>query len=176
MDFRYTEEQLALQDTLQRFISRDYDFERRRALVRSPLGFSAEAWAQLRRTRLAGAALAGGIRRARRQRRRCHGGDGAGRARTLAGALLEHRRVVRRTGPRCGLPAHQAIDIAADCRGQVADSPCRLRGARGAMISRTSDVSLSRRAADGDCRAARRWCSTLPRLIIFSCRRAAPAR
>ena len=46
MDFRYSEEQLALQDTLQRFISRDYDFERRRALVRSPLGFSAEAWAR----------------------------------------------------------------------------------------------------------------------------------
>jgi alkylation response protein AidB-like acyl-CoA dehydrogenase len=46
VDFRYSEEQLALQDTLQRFISRDYDFERRRALVRSPLGFSAEAWAR----------------------------------------------------------------------------------------------------------------------------------
>ncbi len=44
MDFRYSEEQLALQDTLQRFIFRDYDFERRRALARSPLGFSAEAW------------------------------------------------------------------------------------------------------------------------------------
>jgi alkylation response protein AidB-like acyl-CoA dehydrogenase len=44
MDFRYSEEQLALQDTLQRFISRDYDFESRRALARSPLGFSAEAW------------------------------------------------------------------------------------------------------------------------------------
>jgi alkylation response protein AidB-like acyl-CoA dehydrogenase len=46
MDFRYSEEQLALQDTLQRFISRDYSFERRRALARSPLGFSAEAWAR----------------------------------------------------------------------------------------------------------------------------------
>jgi alkylation response protein AidB-like acyl-CoA dehydrogenase len=44
VDFRYTEEQLALQDTLRRFISRDYDFQRRRALVRSPLGYSAEAW------------------------------------------------------------------------------------------------------------------------------------
>jgi alkylation response protein AidB-like acyl-CoA dehydrogenase len=44
VDFRYSEEQLALQDTLQRFISRDYDFERRRAFARSPLGFSAEAW------------------------------------------------------------------------------------------------------------------------------------
>ena len=46
MDFSYSEEQLALQDTLQRFIARDYDFERRRALARSPLGYSAEAWAQ----------------------------------------------------------------------------------------------------------------------------------
>jgi len=44
VDFRYSEEQAALQDTLQRFISRDYDFERRRALARSPLGFSADAW------------------------------------------------------------------------------------------------------------------------------------
>lgn len=46
MDFRYTEEQLALQETLQRFIARDYGFEHRRALARSPLGYSAEAWAQ----------------------------------------------------------------------------------------------------------------------------------
>ncbi len=44
MDFRYSEEQLALQDTLQRFISRDYDFEHRRTLARSPLGYSSEAW------------------------------------------------------------------------------------------------------------------------------------
>jgi alkylation response protein AidB-like acyl-CoA dehydrogenase len=46
MDFRHTEEQLALQDTLQRFISRDYDFEQRRALTLSPLGYSPQAWAQ----------------------------------------------------------------------------------------------------------------------------------
>ena len=44
MDFRYTEEQAALQDTLRRFIARDYGFDRRRALVRSELGFSAAAW------------------------------------------------------------------------------------------------------------------------------------
>jgi alkylation response protein AidB-like acyl-CoA dehydrogenase len=44
VDFRYSEEQTALQDTLQRFIARDYGFERRRALARSPLGFSGEAW------------------------------------------------------------------------------------------------------------------------------------
>ncbi len=46
MDFRLTEEQLALQETLRRFIARDYDFERRRSLARSPLGYSAQAWAQ----------------------------------------------------------------------------------------------------------------------------------
>jgi alkylation response protein AidB-like acyl-CoA dehydrogenase len=46
MDFRLTEEQLALQETLRRYIGKDYDFERRRALARSPLGHSAEAWTQ----------------------------------------------------------------------------------------------------------------------------------
>jgi alkylation response protein AidB-like acyl-CoA dehydrogenase len=46
MEFNYSEEQLALQDTLQRFISRDYDFDKRRGFSASPLGFSAEAWSQ----------------------------------------------------------------------------------------------------------------------------------
>ena len=46
MEFDYTEEQLALQDTLQRFIARDYDFDKRRAILRSDLGFSADAWRQ----------------------------------------------------------------------------------------------------------------------------------
>jgi alkylation response protein AidB-like acyl-CoA dehydrogenase len=46
VDFRYTDEQLALQETLKRWITRDYDFERRRALSRSSLGYSAEAWAR----------------------------------------------------------------------------------------------------------------------------------
>ena len=46
MDFNYSNEQIALQETLRRFISRDYEFERRRELARSDLGFSAEAWAQ----------------------------------------------------------------------------------------------------------------------------------
>ena len=45
MDFRYTDEQLALQDTLQRWIARDYGFERRRELARSELGYSPQAWA-----------------------------------------------------------------------------------------------------------------------------------
>jgi len=46
VDFRYTDEQLALQDTLRRWIARDYDFERRRVLARSCAGYSSEAWAQ----------------------------------------------------------------------------------------------------------------------------------
>src|SRR3984885_10079642 len=46
MEFNYSEEQLALQDTLQRFISRDYDFDKRRAFAASDLGFSAPAWSQ----------------------------------------------------------------------------------------------------------------------------------
>ncbi len=46
MEFNYSEEQLALQDTLQRFISRDYDFDKRRAFSASAAGFSAAAWSQ----------------------------------------------------------------------------------------------------------------------------------
>jgi len=46
MDFTYSNEQLALQETLQRFIGRDYGFERRRELAGTALGFSADAWAQ----------------------------------------------------------------------------------------------------------------------------------
>jgi alkylation response protein AidB-like acyl-CoA dehydrogenase len=46
MEFDYSEEQLALKDTLQKFISRDYDFDKRKGFVRSPLGYSAEAWKQ----------------------------------------------------------------------------------------------------------------------------------
>ena len=44
MDFNYTEEQLALQDTLRRFIAKDYPFEQRRALAKSVDGFSRPAW------------------------------------------------------------------------------------------------------------------------------------
>jgi alkylation response protein AidB-like acyl-CoA dehydrogenase len=47
VDFNYSNEQIALRETLQRFVERDYGFERRRELARSPLGFSADAWSQL---------------------------------------------------------------------------------------------------------------------------------
>ena len=44
MNFNYTEEQLALQDTLRRFIAKDYAFEHRRALANSADGFDRAAW------------------------------------------------------------------------------------------------------------------------------------
>ncbi|MCX7148765.1 MAG: acyl-CoA dehydrogenase family protein [Rhodocyclales bacterium] len=44
MDFNYTEEQLALQDTLRRFIARDYGFEHRRESAKSTDGFDRSAW------------------------------------------------------------------------------------------------------------------------------------
>ena len=45
MNFDYTEEQTALQDTLRRFFARDYGFEHRRAMSRSADGFDRAAWA-----------------------------------------------------------------------------------------------------------------------------------
>ena len=46
MDFRYTDEQQAMQATLRRFIARDYGFEQRRALSGSEAGYSSQAWGQ----------------------------------------------------------------------------------------------------------------------------------
>lgn len=46
MDFNYSEEQSALRETLQRFISREYGFARRRELAASTLGYSADVWAR----------------------------------------------------------------------------------------------------------------------------------
>lgn len=47
MDFNFKEEQLQLADALRRWIARDYTFEARRAIVGSPAGVSASAWATL---------------------------------------------------------------------------------------------------------------------------------
>ena len=47
MDFSYTDEQRALQDTLGRFIEKDYDFDKRRKIAKSEAGFSREVWRQL---------------------------------------------------------------------------------------------------------------------------------
>jgi alkylation response protein AidB-like acyl-CoA dehydrogenase len=46
MEFDYSEEQRGLQEILQKFIARDYDFAKRRGFARSSEGYSAAAWAQ----------------------------------------------------------------------------------------------------------------------------------
>ncbi len=47
MDFTFTEEQRQFQDSLQRFVRKDYDFDRRRAIIASDAGWSREVWQQL---------------------------------------------------------------------------------------------------------------------------------
>ncbi|MYN13483.1 pimeloyl-CoA dehydrogenase small subunit [Pusillimonas sp. TS35] len=44
MNFDFTEEQLGLENTLQRFFAKDYTFEQRRALLANDDGFSRQAW------------------------------------------------------------------------------------------------------------------------------------
>jgi alkylation response protein AidB-like acyl-CoA dehydrogenase len=44
MNFDFNEDQRALQDTVQRFVARDYTFEKRRAILESPAGWSREVW------------------------------------------------------------------------------------------------------------------------------------
>ena len=47
MNFAFKEEQLQFADALRRWVGRDYDFEKRRAIVRSETGTDAGAWATL---------------------------------------------------------------------------------------------------------------------------------
>ncbi len=47
MDFELNDDQTMLQDSLQKFIQKDYGFERRNEILASANGYSAEVWAQL---------------------------------------------------------------------------------------------------------------------------------
>jgi len=47
MNFDYNEEQQLLADSVRRFLAKDYDFEKRRKIVASPEGWSAEVWATM---------------------------------------------------------------------------------------------------------------------------------
>ncbi|MFA4970230.1 MAG: acyl-CoA dehydrogenase [Sulfuritalea sp.] len=47
MNFDFNEEQVALQDTVRRFIAKDYTFEKRRAIRDSAAGWSREVWQAL---------------------------------------------------------------------------------------------------------------------------------
>ncbi|MBC7957082.1 MAG: acyl-CoA dehydrogenase family protein [Cytophagales bacterium] len=45
MDFNLSEEQTAIQDSLKRYLAKDYSFDQRRTLTKSALGHSEQAWA-----------------------------------------------------------------------------------------------------------------------------------
>jgi alkylation response protein AidB-like acyl-CoA dehydrogenase len=47
MDFNLSKEQELLSDSVQRFMAKEYSFEKRRAILRSPEGMSREVWAKL---------------------------------------------------------------------------------------------------------------------------------
>src|SRR4029077_20723829 len=47
MDFELNDDQTMLQDSLQKYIQKDYSFERRNEILATPHGYSAEIWAQL---------------------------------------------------------------------------------------------------------------------------------
>ena len=47
MDFSLAEERRLLQDTVRRFLANEYKFEKRRAIISSPDGFSRDIWKQL---------------------------------------------------------------------------------------------------------------------------------
>jgi alkylation response protein AidB-like acyl-CoA dehydrogenase len=57
MNFSYTEEQNLLRDSVARFIQKDYTFEKRREILRSPEGWSRAVWAQLAEMGLLGMAI-----------------------------------------------------------------------------------------------------------------------
>src|SRR5689334_13840051 len=44
MDFNYTEEQQLLKDSLDKFLAKEYTFEKRREIINTRLGYSPAAW------------------------------------------------------------------------------------------------------------------------------------
>src|SRR6476619_3075469 len=57
MNFNLTPEQGMLQDSLRKFLAKEYGFEARRARAATPEGFSRDTWAQLAELGLLGIAI-----------------------------------------------------------------------------------------------------------------------
>ena len=57
MDFIFSEEKQLLRDSLQKYISKDYGFEARKAIIAAPRGFSDKVWAQFADMGLLGVAF-----------------------------------------------------------------------------------------------------------------------
>lgn len=72
MDFNLTKEQEQLGDLVQRFVAKEYPFEKRKAILRSSEGFSREVWAGLAELGLLGLQVP-----------EDHGGIGAGAVETM---------------------------------------------------------------------------------------------
>ena len=117
MDFSFTEEQQLLEDTVRRFVAKDYAFEQRRAILASAAGWSREAWQQLAELGL----LALNVPEE-------HGGLGAGPVDTLLamnalgpGLPLEPYGFSRDAAPRLSKPGFDRVkfDLAAGQNSQT---------------------------------------------------------
>ncbi len=58
MDFKFSDEQQQLRDSLQKYISKEYGFEARKAIMESKTGYSEKVWAQFAEMGLLGVAFA----------------------------------------------------------------------------------------------------------------------
>ncbi|PWB40595.1 MAG: acyl-CoA dehydrogenase [Rhodocyclales bacterium] len=104
MDFSFTEEQLLLEDTVRRFVAKDYTFEKRRAILNSAEGWSREVWQALADLGL----LALNVPEA-------HGGLGGGPVDTML--------VMNALGP--GLPLEPYLASAVTATGLLRDCPAQ---------------------------------------------------
>ncbi|MCC6880499.1 MAG: acyl-CoA dehydrogenase family protein [Rhodocyclaceae bacterium] len=121
MDFSFTEELQQLEDTVRRFVAKDYTFERRRAILASAEGWSREAWQQIADLGL----LALNVPEA-------HGGLGGGPVDTLV--------VMNALGPGLPLEPYLASAVAAtallrDCPAQAGLMEKMAAGERIAVIA-----------------------------------------
>ena len=136
MNFSLTEEQQLLSDSLARFFERDYTFEKRRAIQKSPDGFGREAWAHLAEMGIVALPLPAD-----------HGGFGGGATDLLpvmkalgAGLLVEPYVATAILGAglvaRAGTPEQQASILPAVAEGKMLLA-LALRDADGAAVKAT---------------------------------------
>ena len=101
MDFNFTDEQTMLRDSIAKFVAAEYDFDKRKAILKSGDGWSKKAWATFAELGLMAAPLP-----------EEYGGLGGGPVDT---ALFAGVRPVPRRGP----VHHRAAQIA----GRVVEAP-----------------------------------------------------
>lgn len=127
MPFEFNQEQLQLADAIKRWVGRDYTFETRRAIVRSPAGVSDAAWATIAELGLTALPVP-----------EEHGGFG--------GDALDLFVVMRELGRGLVVEPYLATALGAEF--------LRLGGAHGALLERVAGGTLKLACALGE-RAAR---------------------